>query len=621
MTREAGSLPLEGTSLNWELLKVIADGNDVVLDSSSNYQEDFVTPENGVVTIPLKVDDLEDLESNAISGHSKLALRIRPSKESTGSFAQVGGTKGHCTDAANNVNYNYLSLGGMTSLEDCQQTCLKPNHKSFVGVEFSEGAEKICNCLHSGSSLPQCTDFYLLDPTIGDAGGTCRRILNTCGGVAAEGPIVALDPNVKIIECGRRRLGESPASVSDGNFTFVGDGKCQDLSGELFSNIMMHVSQTEFLPDVSSQVEICSSRCFGFGTDGLVGFAHAHKANQAAHFCFCYYDQNAILPPMEATSTNFASYGKGQGPVASSDGRQDHVCYEYTPPLPSVSPSSSPTASPTSPTVSPTPGPTQTSYFSDTIFSFVGLGRCLDGQGVLVSVGANHSVASVGDCSYRCIDSMDSRFVGFHYNHADENCACLYSDNRVESADIDNADGEVCFKYIGNWPTTSPTTSPRPTTPPSMSPSTSPTSAPSGSPTSRPSQPPRTEDNFFDFVGMGRCLDSENLEYIVRTYSKSDRDTRSANRCGEICRAHMKSSEEFIVGFEVTEGVSCECLISQDVIVERPTIDRRRLDETKPGTALILAERSSDAALDEELTTRKLNTSPVSGWLNFLCTH
>ena len=120
---------------------------------------------------------------------------------------------------------------------------------------------------------------------------------------------------------------------------------------------------------------------------------------------------------------------------------------------------------------------------------------------------------------------------------------------------------------------------------------------------------------------MGRCLDSENLEYIVRTYSKSDRDTRSANRCGEICRAHMKSSEEFIVGFEVTEGVSCECLISQDVIVERPTIDRRRLDETQPGTALILAERSSVAALDEELTTRKLNTSPVSGWLNFLCTH
>ena len=169
MTREAGGLPLEGTTLDWELLKVIDDDNYVVLDSSSNYPEDFVTPENGIVTIPLQVGqvDPEDLKINAISGQSKLALRIRPSKTSIGSFTQVGGTKGHCT-AANNVHYNYLSFDGMTSLGDCQRTCVKPNYNSFVGVEFSEGVEQKCNCLHSGSHLPQCTDFpKLLNPATG----------------------------------------------------------------------------------------------------------------------------------------------------------------------------------------------------------------------------------------------------------------------------------------------------------------------------------------------------------------------------------------------------------------------------------------------------------------------
>ncbi|EJK48917.1 hypothetical protein THAOC_32248, partial [Thalassiosira oceanica] len=313
----------------------------------------------------------------------------------------------------------------------------------------------------------------------------------------------------------------------------------------------MHVSQTESLP-VSSQVEMCSSQCVGFGTDGLVGFAHALKAGQMDYFCFCYYDRNAILP-LEATSTNLQATAKGRG---------------------------HPTASPTSPTASPTQAPTRTSYFSDNVFSLVGLGHCLDGQGEVVSSGAgSHSADSVGDCSDKCIASMGSSFVGFGYNHAESNCVCLYSNDRVESSD--NAEGEICFKYIGNWPTMSPTVSPKPTTPPSMSPSTSPTSSPSGTPTSRPSQPQTTEDNFFDFVGKGRCTDSEDLQYTVRTYSTSDRDTMSANRCGEICRAHFESSQEFIVGFEITEGVSCNCLVS-----EPQATRRRRLGETQTSRTL-----------------------------------
>ncbi|EJK51804.1 hypothetical protein THAOC_28992 [Thalassiosira oceanica] len=149
-------------------------------------------------------------------------------------------------------------------------------------------------------------------------------------------------------------------------FTFVGTGKCQDGSEQLYSNVMLTMASNDPY-SATSQVTDCSSSCVGFGTDGFVGFTSAQKAtNVGLHFCFCYYDRNAILPPDAKTSTNFASFSAGEGPVeGSKGGLAGHgVCYKYSPRLPSASPTSSPTDSPTSPTVSPTTSPTETSYFS-----------------------------------------------------------------------------------------------------------------------------------------------------------------------------------------------------------------------------------------------------------------
>ena len=77
-------------------------------------------------------------------------------------------------------------------------------------------------------------------------------------------------------------------------------------------------------------VENCGNTCSESSTDDLVGFTLAH--NDAIDLCFCYYDQNALLPT-EGTSDFFASRGTGEGEVNGSDDREDHVCYKYTPPM------------------------------------------------------------------------------------------------------------------------------------------------------------------------------------------------------------------------------------------------------------------------------------------------
>lgn len=77
-------------------------------------------------------------------------------------------------------------------------------------------------------------------------------------------------------------------------------------------------------------VESCGEICSESSTDDLVGFTLA--LNDAIKLCFCYYDLNALLPA-EGTSGFFASRGAGEGEVNGSDGREDHVCYKYTPPM------------------------------------------------------------------------------------------------------------------------------------------------------------------------------------------------------------------------------------------------------------------------------------------------
>jgi len=314
VTREAGGLPLEGTTLSWDLLKVNADGNDdVVLDSSSNYQEDFVTPENGVVTIPLQVGG-EVLETNGISGQSKLALRIRPSKESTGSFTQVGGTKGHCTNAAHNVNYNYLSFGGMASLRDCQRTCLSSKHNSFVGVEFSEGAEqKECNCLYSGSSLPQCADFpSLLDPTIGDmssfrfAASKVRIQHNAVGWIN----IVEVEVYSEGTKVALQETSSSEATLDWGTWGYSregGSGFCLDSQDRRFNHKWIG----------SSTPEDCAASCHAQGD--LV--FHTGFSLWEGHKCLCEY--TAGQGPVGWTG------GNGVGPVAGAGGDVLDVCYRY----------------------------------------------------------------------------------------------------------------------------------------------------------------------------------------------------------------------------------------------------------------------------------------------------
>lgn len=60
--------------------------------------------------------------------------------------------------------------------------------------------------------------------------------------------------------------------------------------------------------------------------DNLRGFTLAVVPNGGA-FCFCDYDHDSILPPGD-----FASVGKGQGPVEGSEGDENNFCFRYSPP-------------------------------------------------------------------------------------------------------------------------------------------------------------------------------------------------------------------------------------------------------------------------------------------------
>lgn len=97
MTQEAGGLPIEGTTVDWKLLMIDhADGSQIELDNSNNtnYNKlDFVSPENGVIRIPLQIGS-DKIDAFGISGQSKLSLRMWPSKESKGAFSQVGESRG-----------------------------------------------------------------------------------------------------------------------------------------------------------------------------------------------------------------------------------------------------------------------------------------------------------------------------------------------------------------------------------------------------------------------------------------------------------------------------------------------------------------------------------------------
>ncbi|EJK61148.1 hypothetical protein THAOC_18409, partial [Thalassiosira oceanica] len=391
---------------------------------------------------------------------------------------------------------------------------------------------------------------------------TCRSVdMNSCGRVAAQGEIAGLSPDEK--ECsGRRRLTEAnlnfPQTDHSGNFTLIGAGKCRDHSGRHFSNIM-NVFVAENDPSLPLEVERCSETCFVLNVDILGFTVTANTAGSTANnnYCFCHFSQDTVLPEL-VTETSFASYGAGEGPVSDSDGRDKHACYKYAPQVPTTSPSSSPTPFPT---LTPT---SEVLYFSDSIFSFVGLGHCVNAtQGGDFDNMITYPRTSSADCSGYCIEVMEAEpgFVGFDYDHKLQNCRCLYSQEMISGSVVDG-DGDndvVCFIFVGSFPTQSPSMSLMPTLMPSQS----------FYPTTIPTVFNRTTSDYFGHVGDGRCLDEAGQEYtrglIFKPFDKT------AGDCEEICLAHSEESGEFVIGFEVVPGSSCECLVSWSPPTLSPT--------------------------------------------------
>lgn len=130
------------------------------------------------------------------------------------------------------------------------------------------------------------------------------------------------------------------------------------------------------------------------------------------------------------------------------------------------------------------------------------------------------------------------------------------------SGSVVDGDGDndvVCFIFVGSFPTQSPSMSLMPTLMPSQS----------FYPTTIPTVFNRTTSDYFGHVGDGRCLDEAGQEYtrglIFKPFDKT------AGDCEEICLAHSEESGEFVIGFEVVPGSSCECLVSWSPPTLSPT--------------------------------------------------
>ena len=115
-------------------------------------------------------------------------------------------------------------------------------------------------------------------------------------------------------------------------FTVQGYGKCQDEYGRLYSNILVSsfdfpsLSQSNTISTVA--LDTCGDICLGI-SDNVVGFAYT--AESAVAYCFCYFDKEAALPTLNSYTA--LAYDSGEGQVRASDGRANHICYKYDPPL------------------------------------------------------------------------------------------------------------------------------------------------------------------------------------------------------------------------------------------------------------------------------------------------
>ncbi|EJK70685.1 hypothetical protein THAOC_07935, partial [Thalassiosira oceanica] len=76
LSKNAGSLPVEGTLIAWELVYVDGDGEETRLLHNTTE-----TPQNGLVKIPLKVDPSQ-YSDLGIMDVTNLALKVHTSKES-----------------------------------------------------------------------------------------------------------------------------------------------------------------------------------------------------------------------------------------------------------------------------------------------------------------------------------------------------------------------------------------------------------------------------------------------------------------------------------------------------------------------------------------------------------
>lgn len=239
----------------------------------------------------------------------------------------------------------------------------------------------------------------------------------------------------------------SPLTTIDVSFNWFGSGECLDSKNRKYSSLL--VMSREVTIETAND---CGLWCLNSSpTDLFRGIAYSRRDDEAS-LCFCYYDKDAAPP-----DGFFSSTSDGEGPVSGTNGLPDFECFKFDP----VVPSSSPTLGPT--TASPTLLPTKATQYSDSLYTFVGIGVCQSKSDLGFVSSTIMEEDSIDLCANRCtrVGEKQEILLGFNYDPSKSECVCHWDVSGLqvsggigEIALPTGTGGQICFRFIAVSPCT-----------------------------------------------------------------------------------------------------------------------------------------------------------------------
>eukprot|EP00956_Cyclotella_meneghiniana_P030131 scaffold75016_cov46-Cyclotella_meneghiniana.AAC.2 len=414
-----GTVPSIPPLVFYEYNQVAGDGNGSLMSSDSlpNYVCYAYAQGTGSPTTP-------GATNHPITPSPTGSITSAPTPAGIASWNKIG--TGLCTDS-NHDQYSLIASNNVPTPAECAQFCHKLPSPYLVGFEYSaKEAQGFCNCLYSGQNVPTppsgfTVEIYTSDIGTGPIRGTDTGLPGFDCYAFVQGtatPTTTASPTTTSMPT-KPPVTSAPTTAAL-SYSLVGNGLCLDKSNLLFPGIRFAVY--ELSP--ASCNAVCS---VDFYHPSLVGFAFGFD-DQGDQGCICFYTGGTVpsIPPPK--NMRYAqNLGDGNGPVVSSDGSPNTVCYAYA----------QGTGSPTTPgatnhPITPSPTGSITSAPTPAGIAWVykiGSGYCQDANDKLYNYIAAPKIPTPAECAQFCYKLPSPYLVGFEYSalQAQGFCSCLYS--------------------------------------------------------------------------------------------------------------------------------------------------------------------------------------------------